>query len=347
MALVVGVVWLGRLVEPYPQQTIASPSLLLGEGTTRRVEKPTRPSGRTPAYLGQRTLARTRPLGGADRLVCYTDYVLPRSNETFLRLRDWSGNQETSERLAAQIVLTGGFTDVDPGHPRGGPDGGKDGTCARHGERWVMAAYFPPAQVTAAQLKRKLRADAITAQANRAHGMAFVTNQKISVATRAALAKLIAPLPLELFHLDRIVNILPRQCMTFAPSFWGSSLPRERLRDPRRRYRQGPSCRWTSSRPPSSQRSEFYSQSTACGSIAHRSSTSGSESTPRSSAELRSSLARSGSFWIPSVVRSSKTAARSLRDRRRIASSFRTRGWVDGSIDAGAGGAMSDLVSVA
>jgi hypothetical protein len=49
-----------------------------------------------------------------------------RYDETWHRLREWTKGPSVSERLAAQILLHEGFVDLDPSHPLGGRDGGKD-----------------------------------------------------------------------------------------------------------------------------------------------------------------------------------------------------------------------------
>ena len=49
-----------------------------------------------------------------------------RWDETWHRLREWTNGQGPSERLSAQLLLSQGFTDLDPSHPLGGKDGGKD-----------------------------------------------------------------------------------------------------------------------------------------------------------------------------------------------------------------------------
>jgi len=66
-----------------------------------------------------------------------------RPDETLQRLRAWDSGQPLSERLAAQILADAGYTDIDPIHPRGGPDGGKEAIATRDGQRWIMAMNFP------------------------------------------------------------------------------------------------------------------------------------------------------------------------------------------------------------
>lgn len=131
-----------------------------------------------------------------------------RPNETLHRLRDWESGPPLSEQLAAQILLAEGFTDIDPSQPRGGADGGMDAVCMRSQKRWVMAAYFPHGRLAHHRVRSKLLEDAKGATKNLAHGIVFVTNQAISVAQRQKLAAEVAPLALDIFHLDRIAMIL-------------------------------------------------------------------------------------------------------------------------------------------
>lgn len=58
-----------------------------------------------------------------------------RYDETWHRLQQWTNAQAPSERLAAQILVDAGYTDIDPSHPLGGKDGGKDAICNRDGKR--------------------------------------------------------------------------------------------------------------------------------------------------------------------------------------------------------------------
>src|SRR5262245_32613142 len=74
-----------------------------------------------------------------------TDMTRNRYDETWHRLREWTKGQSTSERLAAQILMQEGFTEIDPSHPLGGKDGGKD-AIAYKGSTRAMAVYFPRGQ---------------------------------------------------------------------------------------------------------------------------------------------------------------------------------------------------------
>ena len=63
--------------------------------------------------------------------------------ETWHRLREWDKGQSESERLAARLLPLEGFVRIDPSHPLGGPDGGKDIVCKRDAKTWIVAAYSP------------------------------------------------------------------------------------------------------------------------------------------------------------------------------------------------------------
>ncbi len=110
--------------------------------------------------------------------------------------------------LAWQVIDADGYTRIDPTHTHGGPDGGGDAKCERDGEIWVMAAYFPLGQKTPATIKRKLENDIKGAKQRGATGVAFVTNQEITLADREAWEKLDPDLNVDLFHLLRVTEIL-------------------------------------------------------------------------------------------------------------------------------------------
>lgn len=114
--------------------------------------------------------------------------------------------------MAAQIVLEGGFENVDPIHPLGGKDGGKDALMERDGDRWIMAVYFPRAQQSYKKIEDKFVADFGGVAKNDAKGMAFVTNQELKESERRDLAAAVGG-PTEIFHLERVVTILDRPQM--------------------------------------------------------------------------------------------------------------------------------------
>lgn len=136
-----------------------------------------------------------------------------RSDETWHRLREWTYGQAPSERLAAQILLDQGYTDFDPSHPLGGKDGGKDALCRKNGQPWLMAVYFSRGQQSLKAIQTKLQNDLAGVAKNNVMGIAFVTNQELSLSERATLNGLCAPASLELFHLERIATLLDQPRM--------------------------------------------------------------------------------------------------------------------------------------
>lgn len=133
-------------------------------------------------------------------------------DETWRRLLGWTGGQGPAERLAAQVLYAEGYERVDPSHPLGGPDGGKDALAHKDGLVWAMAAYFPRDQQSFAEIKAKFLADVAKAGAAGADAFAFVTNQELRLAERRELEKAIG-MPLDLFHLERLTAVLDRPAM--------------------------------------------------------------------------------------------------------------------------------------
>ena len=136
-----------------------------------------------------------------------------RWDETWHRLREWTNGQAPSERLAAQLLIHEGYSSIDPSHPLGGRDGGKDATCMREGKLWVMAAHFPRGQQPLASITGKLDADLKASGHLSAAGIAFVTNQELTLAQRKALGDSTHPLVLDLYHLERVTTILDAPAM--------------------------------------------------------------------------------------------------------------------------------------
>jgi hypothetical protein len=131
-----------------------------------------------------------------------------RFDETWHRLREWTRGQAPSERLAAQILIQEGFRGIDPSHPLGGPDGGKDAIANRGGKRFAMAVYFPRRQRSFKAIEAKFNEDLAGVRRNSAEGIAFVTNQELTLCKREHLTTLAAPTLVELYHLERITAIL-------------------------------------------------------------------------------------------------------------------------------------------
>jgi hypothetical protein len=130
-----------------------------------------------------------------------------RYDETWHRLQEWTKGQPVSERLAAQILVREGFLNLDPSHPLGVKDGGKDATANKGGLRFVMAVYFPRGQQNLTDIKHKFEGDLEGAKKNNSE-MAFVTNQELTVGEREEFKKLAEPTIVEIYHLERITAIL-------------------------------------------------------------------------------------------------------------------------------------------
>lgn len=142
------------------------------------------------------------------------DDELLRIDETQFRLLEWTQGQAPAERLAAQILDAEGFKDVDPSHPLGGKDGGRDGECTRDGEPWVWAVYFPRGQKDFNEIKTKFGKDVEAARKHNPTGVAFVTNQELRLDERKQLRSLASDLKIRLFHLERVATVLDRPRMT-------------------------------------------------------------------------------------------------------------------------------------
>ncbi|WP_155987079.1 MULTISPECIES: hypothetical protein [unclassified Mycobacterium] len=137
-----------------------------------------------------------------------------RTDETHKRLLDWTYGQPPSERLAAQVLAAEGYEDVDPSHPLGGRDGGRDGECKRKGGKGVWAVYFSRGQnPTLTKIKNKLKADIDEARQHKPKFLVFVTNQEVGLADRETLRALGGDVEIELLHLERVAGVLDRPHM--------------------------------------------------------------------------------------------------------------------------------------
>lgn len=130
--------------------------------------------------------------------------------ETWHRLLEWDKGDTASERLAGHILRSEGYIGVDPSHPLGGKDQKKDLVFKKGDEIWVCCVYFPRGQQTFPTIKRKAKSDFDGAIKNNAKGIAFVTNQEITLSQRKQLDGLIKPIPVDNFHLERIASILDK-----------------------------------------------------------------------------------------------------------------------------------------
>jgi hypothetical protein len=128
--------------------------------------------------------------------------------ETWHRLREWDKAQSESERLAARLLPIEGFLGIDPSHPLGGPDGGKDVACKRDGKDWIVATYFPRGQQADSAIRVKFADDAKKIKDLKADGMVFFTNQELVLGMRVELEDSVAPLACDIYHLERIASCL-------------------------------------------------------------------------------------------------------------------------------------------
>jgi hypothetical protein len=139
--------------------------------------------------------------------------VSNRWDETWHRLREWTSGQGPAERLAVQILLADGFEHVDPSHPLGGRDGGKDVVCVRNGVRHIGGFYFPRGQQPFADIKSKFTSDLEAArERNDAEAFVFVTNQELRLAERTTL-KVLWPDHVSLYHLERVTSFLDQPAL--------------------------------------------------------------------------------------------------------------------------------------
>ena len=129
-------------------------------------------------------------------------------DETWNRLLNWIKGQKSSERLAIHILRAEGYKSIDPSHPLGGKDGLKDLVTSRDNIMWIGAAYFPNGQKPFRDIREKFKHDVTGISANEVRGLAFVTNQDLSLGERSELKKLGNPHTVEIYHLERIANML-------------------------------------------------------------------------------------------------------------------------------------------
>ncbi|MGB2720257.1 MAG: hypothetical protein WBG53_04645 [Rhodococcus sp. (in: high G+C Gram-positive bacteria)] len=138
---------------------------------------------------------------------------MTRTDETWFRLREWTQGQTPSERLAAHVLDAEGYENIDPSHPLGGKDGGKDAVATKDGKSWIMGVYFPRGQQTFTTIKKKFTEDLAGAKTHSPHGFVFVTNQELTLGERADLEDLGDGTAVELYHLERTTGVIDRPKM--------------------------------------------------------------------------------------------------------------------------------------
>lgn len=129
---------------------------------------------------------------------------------TELALENWRYGQAQAERLSAGVLILDRFESVDPQAPLGGPDGLKDVLCERGGKRYVAAAFYPTTTQRFSQIKGKFRHDLAGVDRNRAHGLVFLTNQRLTPGERRSLEAIAeaSRLLCIIYHLERLRAVL-------------------------------------------------------------------------------------------------------------------------------------------
>jgi fido (protein-threonine AMPylation protein) len=110
--------------------------------------------------------------------------------DTEIKLTIWREGQVKAERLCANLLDLDGFHSIDPQCPLGGPDGLKDIVCEKNGWKYIGAAYFPTTAQDFKSIKEKFEHDLEGVTKNKADGIAFLTNQKLTPAERDELIKI-------------------------------------------------------------------------------------------------------------------------------------------------------------
>lgn len=130
--------------------------------------------------------------------------------ETWNRLLDWDKGSAAAERLAALILLSEGYNNLDPSHPLGGRDGLKDMKLSTGGKNWIGAVYFPRGQMTFNNISEKFEHDVKGVKSNNANGIVFITNQELRLAERQTLKEIADSYnsDLKIYHLEILADLL-------------------------------------------------------------------------------------------------------------------------------------------
>jgi hypothetical protein len=106
---------------------------------------------------------------------------MERWDESWHRLKFWTDSSAKSERLAVQILLSDGYSNIEPSHPNGGPDSTKDAVAFRENKKWIMAVHFSIGSKPFKSILKKILDDAKGVDKHDAYGLAFVLNQELSL----------------------------------------------------------------------------------------------------------------------------------------------------------------------
>ncbi|CAG1769640.1 hypothetical protein BAC3_00429 [uncultured bacterium] len=101
-----------------------------------------------------------------------------------------------------------GYESVDPQCPLGGPDGLKDVICKQNKKMWIAACYFPTTRQEFGGIQKKFKNDLIGVTKNKADGIVFFVNQRVTPGERSELISLAMPHSAEIYHVERIRALL-------------------------------------------------------------------------------------------------------------------------------------------
>lgn len=115
--------------------------------------------------------------------------------------------------MAQGLIRIDGALDIDPVHPQGGQDGGKDILCTYKGASCVVGVHFRNDSNSArfSEIKKKFKSDLSGVKKNGKRGFLFVTNAHVTDSERNALeamATAAGVIPCIVYHLERIHAIL-------------------------------------------------------------------------------------------------------------------------------------------
>lgn len=129
-----------------------------------------------------------------------------KSQETIFKLSSFDNGTTQAERLAASVLLLRGYSGLDPSHPRGGPDGGKDIICFKKEAKYVCGVYFSKKKKKS-ELKKKFNNDIKGVKKNKADGFVFVTNLELLLSERDDL-KSGFNFDIDIIHLESLATYL-------------------------------------------------------------------------------------------------------------------------------------------
>lgn len=129
-------------------------------------------------------------------------------DETTEFLATWRKDQKGAERLAGVILRIESYHDIDPSQPLGGKDCKKDLSCKKAGKKFIVGVYFPRSQQKFAAIQKKFLDDNNGVLTNKADGIIFFTNQRLTIGQRKKIKDVSKNINTEIYHLERIASIL-------------------------------------------------------------------------------------------------------------------------------------------